>query len=482
MRILVVEDDKDHRDIVSDYLKYQLSHQVTSCADAQKALQLFKRNPFPMVLSDIRMAGMDGIELLRAMKEFPQPISPDVVLITGYGNMDSAIAALRAGAYDYLLKPIDLVELNAVVTRIAEHQSLLKENRELTYHFEEKVEEAISETKSKLNNLQKVYLEILGLGEIGVFSGGMHEVVALAHRFHNDRSVPVLIEGETGTGKEIIARLVHYGKGDATTPFVPINCTAISPNLFESEFFGYEGGAFSGAKQKGQIGKLELAQGGTLFLDEIGEMPLEMQPKLLRVLEEQEFYRVGGIKRITTDVRIVCSSNQSLSKLVYKGVFRKDLFYRLNIGRISIPSLCKRPEAIAPLAKMFLKRFADQKKSRFKTFHKEAFRILENHPWPGNIRELLNAIERVVLLFDDIEVKPKHLYFLDSEMEDTSETQESPLNPEAFVLPSARLNLHDVEAAIIRKALLKFKFNKSKTSEYLGISRSSLTRKAKKYL
>jgi len=481
MRILLADDEQTIREVVSDYLD-QLGHQVTQCGNGHQALDLFKRDPFPMVLTDIRMPGLNGIELLQGVKETPQGQNSDIVLITGYGELDSAIQAFRAGAYDYLLKPVELIELRAVVDRIAEHQSLLKENYELTHHFEKKLAEATRQTELKLKYFQKAYAEVVGMGRIGIFSRKMREVVAMAMRLHEDRSVPVLIEGETGTGKEVVARLVHYGSSNVTVPFISINCSAISANLFESELFGYEGGAFTGAKKDGSMGKLELARGGTLFFDEIGDMPLELQPKLLRILQEREFYRVGGLKKVKLDARIICASNRNLAQLIKEGSFRRDLFYRLNIGRIYIPSLRKRREDIEPLAKMFLNQFAERKKSRFKLIQKEAMKILKGHSWPGNVRELENTIERVILLYDDMEIRPEHFNFLSSESGDVFTHNGTQFSPDSIILPPEGLNLKDLETRIIQKALSAFYGNKSKTAEYLGISRSALQRKVKKFI
>ncbi|RLB13663.1 MAG: sigma-54-dependent Fis family transcriptional regulator [Deltaproteobacteria bacterium] len=482
MRILVVDDERDHRECLSNYLENELGHQVTQSKNGKAALAQFQKNPFPMVLSDIRMPEMDGIQLLRKLKELPQGRYVDVVLITGYADMSSAIEALRGGAYDYLMKPIDLIELRAVVNRIAEHQSLLRENYELTHCFEEKLAQSVRETETRLKDLQKAYAEVVGIGEIGVFSKQMKKVMELVKRFREDRTVPVLIEGETGTGKEVVARLLHYGEGEVTAPFVPINVSAISPNLFESELFGYEAGAFTGAKKTGQKGKLELARGGTLFLDEIGDMPLEFQPKLLRVLEDREFFRVGGLKKISLDLRVICATNRNLAQLVKEGSFRKDLYYRLNVARIFIPPLRERQQDIAPLARMFLARYAEQKKRRFKSIHPQAIKILEDYPWPGNVRELENTIERVVLMYDEEEIKPKHLEFLSLENNEIIESQSSALDLDSIVLPSDTLYLEEVEAKIIRKALAKFGGNKSRTAIYLGISRNVLNRKIKKLL
>ncbi|HUU29049.1 MAG TPA: sigma-54 dependent transcriptional regulator [archaeon] len=482
MRILLADDDDLCRESLSDYLVDQLSHQVTQCNNGREALELFQRNPFPLVLADIRMPSLDGIDLLHELKALPQSGSSDIVIVTGYGSLSTSIDALRAGAYDYLLKPINLLELKALVGRVAEHQSLIMENQELTRHFQEKVAEATQETESKLRQIQKAYAETVGPGRIGIFSQRMCEVIALAEHLHEDRSVPVLIEGETGTGKEVVARLIHYGHGEETSNFVSINCSAIPPGLFESELFGYEGGAYTGARKKGSQGKLELAQGGTLFLDEIGDLPLELQPKLLRFFQEREIYRVGGLKKIKLDVRIICSTNRNLARMVDEGLFRRDLFFRLNLGWIYVPPLRQRREAIKPLAQMFLKQFTEEKKRRFKSIQQQTVEILENHQWPGNVRELQNAIERVVLLYDDVEIRPEHLRFLTAGDMDYS----TPRHPEGIrhslviIFTKDAMDLKAVEKSIIEKALQMFEGNKTRTAAFFGISRNALLRKIKR--
>jgi transcriptional regulator with PAS, ATPase and Fis domain len=311
----------------------------------------------------------------------------------------------------------------------------------------------------------------------------MREVRDMAEKLHQDPSLPVLIEGETGTGKEVVARLIHYGQGDVTTPFVSINCTAIPSNLFETELFGYEGGAFTDAKKRGAIGKFELAQGGTIFLDEIGDLPLEIQPKLLRVLEEKAIYRVGGLKKIDLDIRVICATNQNLQQKVKQGRFREDLFYRLNVAYISVPPLRERQEAIAPLAQLFLTRFAEAKNRRFRFLHRDVVKILEEYPWPGNIRELQNTIERAVLLYDDIELRPEYIRFLtdaDSAASFTGlETGTFVLEPGKIRLPEDQLDLKALEEEIVQKALLKFNGNKTRAAQYLGLTRSSLRSRLK---
>ena len=481
MQILLVDDDQFCREGVADFLENHLGHRVNQCARAEQALECFARQEYQMVLSDIRMPGADGIELLQRLKSLPNGRETAVVIFTGYGDMDTVISALRGGAYDFLLKPLSLRELGAVVNRVAEQQFLRREwvaaQTPASDHTPSSEDRRIEE---RFRQLSRTYCNLPGIGRIGVYSRQMQAVVSLADRLHSIRSVPVLIEGETGTGKEIIARLVHHGPDGSGAPFVSINCSAISANLFESELFGYEGGAFTGARKEGSPGKLELARGGTLLLDEIGDLPLDLQPKLLRLLEEKEFYRVGGLKKIVMDVRIICATNRELHQMVERGVFRRDLFFRLNIGRIVIPPLRSRREDIRPLAALFLEKHARNMKSGFVTIGEEAFRVLESHPWTGNVRELHNAIERAVLFHDDRELGPEHLGFLTGEDQVGSSTHDQPATGgRTFVLelPPERLDLKQVERQIVTRVLELFEGNKSRTADYFGFSRSSLRRK-----
>jgi DNA-binding NtrC family response regulator len=472
MKILLVDDETLGREALASFIEEQLGHQVVEADSGLKALEIFRTDTFPVVVTDIRMPGLSGLELLSRLKKLPKGKNADIVLITGYADVSSAVQALRRGAYDYLQKPINVEEFAAVIERIVEHQYLLKENVELTQNFEKKVKEATEETNSKLQYIQSIYSEMVGIGKIMVFSDAMRSAVELAEKLHHDRNVPVLIEGETGTGKEIIARLIHYGRGGVTSPFITINCSAITPSLFESELFGYVEGAFTDARKKGMVGKFEMAQGGTIFLDEIGDLPLDMQPKLLRALQEREIYRIGGMKKIRLDVRFICATNRELDKLVQENKFRKDLYYRLNVGRIYIPPLRERKEAIMPLAQMFLDKYASEKKKGFKRFHKEAVKILENHDWEGNVRELQNTIERVVLLNDGDEVIPEHLRFLTSDKEVS--TFAASLAPGHIVLPPDKIDLKSIEREIVKKTLKMFKGNKTRSAEYLGLTRSAL--------
>ncbi|MFC1614378.1 sigma-54-dependent transcriptional regulator [Gemmatimonadota bacterium] len=481
MIILLVDDDHDIRKTLSKYLR-SCDHQVMEAGNGQEALDVLNKQRAHMVLSDIQMPVMNGYELLDQIKSSKELEDTEVILFTGFGEIKKAIAAMRNGARDYLLKPVDLRELNITVERIGEYLALKQENKELTDHFQNKLNETTKEIRKELDEIKEAYARQVGVGKIGIFSDKLQHVFRTAKRLHRNRDIPVMIEGETGTGKELIARYIHYGSGDTTSPFVAINCAAISSSLFESELFGYESGAFTGASPRGQKGKIELAQGGTLLLDEIGDMAPEHQAKLLRVIQEKEYYRVGGLKKITCDVRLICATNRDLKKMVAEESFREDLYYRLNVGYIRIPPLRERREEILPLAEMFLKELYDNKKTHFKTIHANAAEMLEEHDWPGNIREMKSIIERLALLWDDAEISPGHLDFL---------RQDKVLHPEKippqrgdaideFTLPEEGFDLNEwinkSTLGIIRKAMDRHHWNKSETARYLGITRTILYR------
>jgi PAS domain S-box-containing protein len=347
----------------------------------------------------------------------------------------------------------------------------------MSSRFEEKLQIATEETRQELDRFKEAFSRAVGLEKIVINSESMKKIFLLAAKMHEDRKLPVLIEGETGTGKEVIAKYIHYGNGNVTTPFIALNCAAIAPSIFESELFGYEAGAFTGGLSKGQKGKLDMAKGGTLFLDEITELPIDLQAKLLRVLQENEYFRVGGQKVLHTDVRIICATNQKIEDMVAEGRFRQDLYYRLNVGRIHLPPLRERVEDILPLAYSFLTAFAEEKGSQFRAINQEAGKILEAYEWPGNVREIRNAMQRVVLLWDGWEVKPQYLDFLhNSNRTGQLQNDKSPaaLDLSDIVLPADKLPIEDVYNAIVSKALAFNNGNKTKTAQYLQISRNSL--------
>lgn len=477
MNILVVDDDARSRAGVSKFL-WEMGHHITECADGEEALAVYADGEYPMVLSDIKMPKMSGIDLLRRISSMPGK-KADVVLFTGHGDMNTAIEALRAGAYDYLLKPINVEELAAITDRIAEHQSLLRENKALVERFSDEVQAATAETRQELNRLRQMLISSTGLDDVGFFSREMQDIVQQAKKYHLNRVIPVLIEGETGTGKEIIARIIHYGDGSddklRNMPFIDVNCAAITPNLFESELFGYDPGAFTGSLTKGQKGKLDMAQGGTLLLDEVGEIPLELQGKLLRVIQEREFYRVGGLKKITTDIRIICATNADIERRVEQGTFRKDLFFRLKVGHFVIPPLRRRREDIIPLAEMFLGSFCGAKK-KFVKISDAAVDIMQNYPWPGNVRELRNSMEWVAFMYDDVELKPEHLANL---IKATAVSAAVPaVNPPpaaaSLTLPPNGFGLKEYNEKIILQAIEECNGNKTAAAMRLGISRRAL--------
>ncbi|WP_372751495.1 sigma-54-dependent transcriptional regulator [Labilibaculum sp.] len=474
MKILIVDDDISSGTAVAEFIEEQLSYSIHLCHNGEEAYNVLKNEDFQMVISDMRMPGISGLDLLKKIKLLPNGNQIEVVIMTGFGDMESSIEALRGGAYDYLLKPVNIEELAILIERVAEKIKIKEENKDLKENFAQAISHAKKGEVERIQYYETTIREITSVGKIGVFSDVMRGVVRMAEQFHEDRSVPVLIEGETGTGKEVMARLVHFGKSnDITKPFISINCSAISPTLFESELFGYDEGAFTGARKDGKPGKLELAQGGTLFLDEIGEMPLDMQPKLLRVLQQREMYRVGGSKPIDLDVRVIFATNRNLKAMVAEKTFRSDLYYRLNTGRLFIPPLRERKEAILSFSQIFLDQYSKKRNRKFRFISKNAKKMLQDYSWPGNIRELKNTIERATLLFNDLELKTEHLKFLQTD--DTEiDVSEKAIVLGRIVLPDNELNIESLELEIVRKALKKFHDNKSKTAEYLGITRSAL--------
>jgi len=468
MRILLVDDEQEGRSFLANYLRL-LGHTVTECVSGEEALIAYHDGVFDMILSDIKMGGISGIELVRKVKQVKREPEADVVLYTGFVDLELAIGALRAGAYDYLTKPINMDELKAILERVGEHKALLQKGEMLAQHVDEEVRTASGDKAG----LRPKVTEQENIGKIGIFSDAMRRVVRQAEHYHTDRSLPVLIQGETGVGKEIIAKIIHYGTSCTSAPFVDINCTAITPSLFESELFGYEAGSFTGGVSRGQKGKLDMAMGGTLFLDEIAEIPIELQAKLLRVIEEKNFYRVGGLKKIKTDIRIITATNLNFEKRIAEGLFRKDLYYRLKVGQIIIPPLRERKDDILSLALMFLQDFSRRRGKQFRSISEAAAQQLLACPWPGNVRELRNAMEWVSFMYDGTELQEEHLKNLTGKYpEDTikdkmPEPKQRPLHAESAP-PLFVLGDHIDE--LIEQVLQKFGGNKTQAARYLGIS------------
>ncbi len=376
-RILVVDDEEPILNLLSEFLG-SAGYEVECSARGAQALARIEKNRYDIMILDLMMPGMDGLEVMRRAREIDESLS--VLIMTGYGTLESAIRAMVMGAEDYLLKPLELDVLKLALARTLAHRRL-------------RVEHALLRTDVAAFSRSH---------EIIARSKPMLDVVALAAKIAPLRST-VLIQGESGTGKELLARAVHAGSARRDRPFVAVNCGVIPLTLLESELFGHERGAFTGAETR-RMGFFEAAQSGTIFLDEISETPLDLQVKLLRVLQERTFRRVGGTEEVAADVRILVSTNRNLEEEIRHGRFRADLFYRLNVIILRVPSLRERPEDISLLAYHFLERYAREFGKPVKTVSPELMEWLLRHPWPGNVRELENTIERAVAMAEGSEI------------------------------------------------------------------------------
>ncbi|HWP95567.1 MAG TPA: sigma-54 dependent transcriptional regulator [Syntrophomonadaceae bacterium] len=483
-QILVVDDMPDNLKLLTEILTNQ-GYKVRPASNGQLALRSVAVELPDLILLDVRMPGMDGYEVCQYLKAEEKTRRIPVIFISALDEVADKVRGFHIGGVDYITKPFQSEEVLARVethltirrlqtqleeqnlqlqTEIAERKQAAEELR-LNQQRLEAMRQENTDANRKLGDLKKLVAQSIGLGRIYYASDSMRKIINEAQKYHSDRSIPVLIQGETGTGKELIARLIHFGDMEVIDkPFIDINCAAINPQLFESEFFGYESGAFTGGLNKGQIGKFDLASGGTIFLDEIAEIPLELQSKLLRVIEVREFYRVGGINKIESDVRIVCATNVDIEEKVREGKFRKDLYYRLGVGFIKIPPLRDRKESIIPLAKMFMDKFSNQKGKVFGSISEQAAEILIGYNWPGNVRELQNLIEWVVFMYDDVVLQPLHL---DTIRSDTVQLLKKK--------KGVRGNPSQTEIlSHVNKALELYAGNKTKAAKHLGISRPSL--------
>ncbi len=466
MNILLVDNDDGTRGKLDQVMR-KAGHSVVQCGSKHQACAMLSDTNFPLVVVALNLPGLSAAELLNTIKK--RKNSSEFIVLTDAGCVQTAVAAMTAGAYGYLTKPVRPAELEAILSRLAELIAL-KNMVAATSGFP-----AGSGRSGAQKKVRREWPD-----DIVCASEPWRELVELALRYNRDRRMPVLIEGETGTGKEVIARLIHFGRGPAPGPFVELNCATLNPLLFESELFGYEPGSFTGSLIKGNKGKFDLADGGTLFLDEIGEIPYDLQSKLLRVLEEKAYFRVGGLKKINADVRIIGASNIRLEKAVWEGKFRKDLYYRLKVGYIFIPPLRDRPDDILPLAEFFLHRFAREKGKNFRAISPQARELLLAYPWPGNIRELRNTIELATFMYQGEVLEAEYLTGLRTG--GWLEREQPPANPAegAFPLPAGRLPLQEFIDKIIIRALEKFDGNVSRTARYLCMSRRMLAYRLQK--
>ena len=438
--LLIVDDEHSVRDSLMHWFRKD-GYRVGTAANATLALQSMDEAAYDIVLLDIRMPGMDGMELLARIRAAnPQVV---VIMMTAFASVETAVRALKQGAFDYVTKPIDPDELSHLIGRAIKERNLEDEN----------------------SHLRETVIELSTADFIVGESPGMQRVMELIRQVAATDST-VLITGESGTGKELVARTIHANSTRKYFAIVPINCGAMPDSLLESELFGHERGAFTGAQFR-RKGRLEMADGGTLFLDEIGTITPKMQVDLLRVLETSEFLRLGGSRPVKVDFRILCATNDSLQKLVAEGRFRHDLFYRINVFLIDLPPLRERREDIPALANHFLRKLGQQMNRRDCAISPEAMETLRHHPWPGNVRELANAIERALVVSQKGIIRPGDLPFASrGEADDADERGDS---------------LADMEKAHIQVILRRTAWNITQAAEILGIDRVTLYNKIRKY-
>jgi DNA-binding NtrC family response regulator len=458
-KILVVDDEKNLRLVVQKELTRQ-GHDVEVATNGEEAWGHLEERDFDVLLSDIDMPVMDGMALLRRVRENTQN-PPEVIMLTGQATVETAIEAMKLGAYDYLTKPYRITELSALVTQAAEKHALKIDNQRL---------------KAQVNRQNQNMPEIIAK------SPQMKEVLRLVQRVAGS-DTSVLVTGESGTGKELIAQAIHRLSERATSSFIDLNCAALQDTLLESELFGHESGAFSGATQR-KLGLFEIADRGTLFLDEIIEMPAPLQSKLLRALETRSFFRVGGVKKVDVDVRLVAATNRDPNTSINEGIFRADLLYRINSFEINIPPLRERKEDIAPLAEHLLNKIAGHNAPELSS---EALDSMTAFSWSGNVRQLRNCLERAILLSDNgvitnRELPPEVVFNTAQPNVSVNYAGTQPEMPQSgFQNTPSPTNLRDVEKQQIISALEKTAWHRGKTSEILGISPSTLYRRLREY-
>lgn len=449
-KILIVDDDK----LLQNSLDTILSEKYDTliAGSGEEALRLLPTHDIDLILLDIRLPGINGIETLSRIRQLNGEAV--VIMMTAYEDVKSVISSMKLGAFDYLVKPLDIEELDLIIERSLETLKL----------------------KREVEELRKQFVKDYNLENIVAQSPTMKLALRLADTIARSYDTTVLIEGKTGTGKEVIARLIHHRSDRFDKPFVSINCGAISKDLVESELFGYEKGTFTGGLQEGKKGKFEAANGGTVLLDEISELLPAAQVKLLTFLEEKAFYPVGGSEKKHVDVRIVAATNKSLEECIREGAFREDLYYRLNVARITIPPLRERKEDIAALTLFFMDKFNQRFRKNFQKVSDDAKRLLMEHPWTGNVRELRNAIERVMLMEEGPEITKGHLDFLTKTAQLSGEA-DSP----GWKIPPAGLNLDEMSKDLIVQALERCGGNRAQAAKLLGMSRPTMIYRIEKY-
>ncbi|MDW7645317.1 MAG: sigma-54 dependent transcriptional regulator [Desulfuromonadales bacterium] len=448
-KILVVDDEHLIRWSLEQNLRKQ-GYDVGTAASGEEALKAVQDDAPDLILLDIQLPGINGLDVLQKVKELDDEII--VIMVTALGVLETAVQAMRMGAFDYVNKPFNLDELAIVINKALETGDLKKE----------------------VANLRTVHSHKFGVSQIIGSSRHMKNVLAMVEKIARSDASTVLIQGESGTGKELIAKAIHYESARADKPFMAINCAAVPETLLESELMGHEKGAFTDAKML-KKGLFELADGGTIFLDEIGDMEPGMQAKLLRVLEERSFRRVGGTKDIRVDVRIISATNKDLLKAIEEGIFRNDLYYRIQVIPIYLPALRERKDDIIPLTEHFVSHFNREFGKSVKGISKMAEKFLLEYGWPGNIRELKNVIERAIILENDETLLLEHL---PQEIVAKATTGSGPMN---FRIPPEGVDIEEVERELIRQALEVVEGNQSKAAKLLHLGIDAFRYRMKKF-
>ncbi|TSA09001.1 MAG: sigma-54-dependent Fis family transcriptional regulator [Deltaproteobacteria bacterium] len=448
--ILIVDDEKNYLVVLKELLSEE-NYEVITAENALQALEIFKESDLDLVLTDMRMPKIDGIELLESIRSINNEIP--VIIMTAYATVEKAVKAMKKGAFDYVTKPFQNEELKITVRKAIDLYKLKRENLNLRHEVSRKYQ----------------FGNIIGKSPVMLKLYEMIEKVA-------GTKATVLITGETGTGKELVAKAVHYNSPRKNNAFVSVNCAAIPETLLESELFGHEKGSFTGAIAM-RKGRFELADGGTIFLDEIAEMPTALQAKLLRALQEMEFERVGGTKTLKIDVRVIAASNKDLKKEVEAGTLREDLYYRLNVMHLRLPPLRERPDDIPLLAAHFLQKYSQELGKGGLEISPAVMRGLYTRSWPGNVRELEHVIERAVILASGREITPADMASESQEIENID------LDIDRFIPMQVKLNeaLEEVEAKMIKRALARAGNVQAHAAAMLGITKSLLQYKMKKY-
>jgi DNA-binding NtrC family response regulator len=456
-RVLVVDDQDTIRHFLSKALE-QEGHDVSSAASGEEALKFFEADPPDAVILDLKLPGMNGLEVLRRVKAIEREII--VIMITAFGEISSAVKAMKTGAFDYIPKPVDIDHLILSLNRALESKKLWLE----IAHWRHK------------QMLRFDFDFVVGV------SDAMQDLMGVVENLARSNTTTVLIEGESGTGKELVANMIHKMSPRKDQPLMEINCASLPEQLLESELFGHEKGAFTDAKSQ-KRGLLELADKGTVFLDEVGEMSLTIQVKLLRVMERMTFKRVGGTRDIQVDLRIVSATNRDLAQAVKEGTFREDLYYRLKVVPLRIPPLRERREDVELLAKHFLNKYNRVFSKRFQGLSDGALKVMQQYPWPGNVRELKNVMERAVLLFEGDLIEPEHLSLGELGTCDGNATVRVLEELISSGIPDDGVDFDglicDIEREVIETALRQSAYNQSQTARLLGIKRDKLRYKLK---